>query len=159
MNTIIAAALAALMTAHGANAAEISARKALISVMNAVGADCENTEIAEITEENAFLLGLDGAFEGVLSAAMTLEASADGEGKFVVVCDGGKTSKKIYEHIVKHYEFPACDNADRAAVLRAGNIVAHFKGTAADVSAYCRAFGEKYGTGGVKIIKNPEKMR
>ena len=156
MKILISVTLAAMMASPVGAA---SAKDALIGIMNAVGNDCENIEITEIPDDSLFLIGLDEEdADGVLSAAMTLETSEDGSAKWIILCESGKAAKKIYGKLWKSYEFPACDNAEKAVFLKAGRAVAFFKGTGEAVGAYSRAFGDAFGAEGVKILKNPAKM-
>lgn len=151
-------ALAAFLAALSVGGAAISAGDALTAVLNAVGNDCENVGIVEVGAENAFMIGLDeGDFADVLSAAATVEASADGSAKTLLIASGKSGAGKIYEKMWKNYEFPACDNADKIIFLRFGDVVASFKGTSANVDAYARAFGDVYGAEAMKILKNPAK--
>ena len=154
MKTVIAAFLAAVSVGSAAS----NAGDALTAVLNAVGNDCENVGIVEVDASNAFVLGLDeDDFDNILSAVATVEASADGSAKALVVASGKSDAKKIYEKMWKNYEFPACDNADKIIFLRYGDVVAFFKGTSANVDAYARAFGDVYGAEAMKILKNPAK--
>ncbi len=155
MKTAIALLFVALSVNGGVN---MSAKDALITILNNVGNDGEIVETVDIGADDAFVLGLEeGDFDFVNSAAMTLEASADGSAKTLIVAAGKKDAKKIYEKMWENYEFPACDNAEKIIFLRSGNVIASFKGKSENVDAYARAFGDIYGAEAMKILKNPAK--
>jgi len=155
MKTALALLLISLSVSGNA---DINARDALIEIMNNVGNDGETVDIIDVGEDDAFVLGLEaGDFELIESAAMTLEASADGSAKTLIVASGRKDAKKLYEKMWKNYEFPACDNAEKIIFLKSGNVIASFKGKGENVDSYARAYGDFYGAEAMKILKNPAK--
>ena len=155
MNGIIAGLLSFLTAFTHTSPTAVDA---LTMVMNAVGNDCEQVEIAEVNAGCCYALGLDeDDFSRVLSAAMTVENSTDGSAKAVIVTDGKKSAKALYDKMWKNYEFAACDNAERIVFVNSGSAVAFFKGGGENVDAYCRAFGDLFGIRGLKLLKNTAK--
>ena len=155
MKLLISGALVSLALLYQAAP---TAREALVMVMNSVGNDCEQTEIAEVVSDGCYALGIEeDDFSCVVSAAMTLENSTDGSAKAVVITDGKKSAKALYEKMWRNYEFAACDNAERIVFINSGSAVAFFKGKTENVDAYCRAFGDLFGIKSLKILKNPAK--
>jgi|GEM_PF-1449061 len=155
MKTIIAGIIAAAALVGNTSP---SASDALTMVMNAVGNDCERVQIAQVSADECYSLGLcEDDFSSVISAAMTIENDADGSAKAVIITDGKKSAKALFEKMWKNYEFAACDNAKRIVFICSGSAVAYFKGDTENVDAYSRAFGDLFGIKGLKIIKNTAK--
>ena len=153
MKTIISAILLILSLA---GAGGVTAREALIGVMNSVGCDGEQIAVVDVTAENSYVLGLDESdFDNVASAA--LATCADGGRKAVIFASDKKSARALYDKMWKNFEFPACDPSDAIIFLRSGDKVAFFKGSDVDVEAHSRAFCDAFGAEAMKMMKNPAK--
>ena len=153
MKTVLSLILLALSLS---GAGGVTAREALISVMNSVGCDGEQITVVDVTAENSYVLGLDESdFDGIASSA--LATCADGGRKAVIYASDKKAARALYDKMWKNFEFPACDVSDAIIFLRSGDKIAFFKGSDADIEAHSRAFCDAFGAEAMKLMKNPAK--
>ena len=135
-----------------------NAREALMRVKNEAGI-AGNVEFVDVGPDNSYLLGLSASDVSALSSASALFEEGNGNFYCIAMADSSKNAKMIFDKIWKNFEFPACDNAEKAVILTSGKTVALFKGDSAKVEALARIYGKLFGVGGMKIVKNPSKIK
>lgn len=136
-----------------------NAHSALMRIENDAGFAAANVEIVDVGSDNAYLLGLCASDVSVLSSASASFEDGNGGVYCFAFADSSKNAKIIFDKIWKNFEFPACDNAEKAVILTSGKTVALFKGDSAKVEALARIYGKHFGVGGMKIVKNSSKIK
>jgi len=155
MKTILTLVMIVSM-AVGNNAGD--AREALVRIENEAGA-AVNSEIVDVGTDNAYLLGLSASDVSALTSASASFGDGNGGIYCLAFADSAKNAKIIFDKIWKNFEFPACDNAEKAVILTSGKTVAVFKGDSVKVETLARIYGKHFGVGGMKIMKNPSKIK
>ena len=135
-----------------------NARETLMRIENEAGI-AENAEFIDVGSDNSYLLGLGASDVSALSSASASFEEGNGGFYCIAFADSSKNAKVIFDKIWKNFEFPACDNAEKAVILTSGKTVALFKGDSAKVEALARIYGKLFGVGGMKIVKNPSKSK
>lgn len=136
-----------------------NSRNALMIIENEAGFVSGNVEIIDVGSDNAYLLGLSASDISALSSASASFEEGSGGVYCFAFAENSKNAKTVFDKIWKNFEFPACDNAEKAVILTSGKTVAIFKGDSSNVDALARIYGKHFGVGGMKVVKNPSKIK